>query len=337
MEERTIDSLGAFYKKTDPAVWKGRQVSEELGPQYWYQIMRFLDQEKDHTLDSHSKDLNFVFLGYACDEGVRRNQGRVGASAGPLAIRKQLAKLALHFNGAQLWDAGDLVCSDQHLEQTQTLLAENIEALLKKSAFPIVLGGGHDVAYGHAKGVLSSMEEGQRLGILNFDAHFDLRPIDEEPNSGTPFYQLLTEAKASHLAVDYFVIGIQAPVNTPALFSIADSLAVGFVPLERCQLHYLEAVYNQLITFLEKVDIVYLTIDLDCFSAAYAPGVSAPSPIGLEPTFVLELLKLVIASKKLISMDVAELNPGYDLDQRTAKLAARLIEYLVSGLINTKH
>lgn len=336
MEERTNNSLDVFYKNTDTAVWEGREVSEELGPQYWYQIMRFLDQEKEPNWDFHSTDRNFVFLGYACEEGVRRNQGRVGAATGPLAIRKQLAKLALHFKNAQLWDAGDLVCSNQNLEQVQGLLAKNIEALLKKSAFPIVLGGGHDIAYGHGRGILSSLAPGQRLGIINFDAHFDLRPLDNGPNSGTPFYQLLTEASAKQQEVDYLVLGIQTPANTAQLFSIAASFSVEFIPIEDCQWHHLEMLLHQLSTFIAKVDFVYLTIDLDSFSATDAPGVSAPSPMGLEPALVLELLNLIVSSKKLISFDIAELNPRFDLDHRTAKLAARLVESLVKGLVNTE-
>ncbi|GAB5550794.1 MAG: formimidoylglutamase [Saprospiraceae bacterium] len=337
MEEGTNSGIGVFQKNTSPDIWKGRSVSEELEPQYWYQIVQLLAIEDFNywTFDSGKK--NFVLLGYACDEGVRRNQGRVGAIAGPEAIRKQLAKQALHFQDEQLWDAGDIICINQDLEQAQTLLTKNIKTLLGRAAFPIVLGGGHDVAYGHGKGILDGLKPEQRLGIINFDAHFDLRPLEVTPNSGTPFYQLLTEANANQQEVDYLVLGLQTPANTTQLFSIAKSFSVDFIPLEDCQWHRIEVLFKKLYAFLAKVDLVYLTIDLDGFSAAFAPGVSAASPIGLEPILVMELLKPILSSKKLISMDIVELNPRFDLDQRTAKLAARLIEFLVKGLIDTKY
>lgn len=336
MEEGTRSGIGVFQKNTSPDIWTGRSVSEELGPQYWYQIVQLLDIEdfNQWTFDPGKK--NMVLLGYACDEGVRKNQGRVGAIAGPEAIRKQLAKQALHFQNESLWDAGDIVCLNQNLEQAQALLTKNIKSLLKRKAFPIVLGGGHDVAYGHGKGILADLKPGQRLGIINFDAHFDLRPLENGPNSGTPFYQLLTEANATQQEVDYLVLGLQTPANTAQLFSIAKSFSVDYIPIEDCQWHQVEILLKRLHTFLAKVDLVYLTIDLDGFSAAFAPGVSAASPIGLEPSLVMRLLKPILDSKKMVSMDIVELNPSFDLDQRTAKLAARLIEFLVKGLIDTK-
>lgn len=337
MEKRTDDTLNAIQEKTDCSVWKGRSVPEGLEPQYWYQLVQVLEIEAQMTNKAFEQSPNnFVLLGYVCDEGIRRNQGRVGAANGPLAIRKQLAKLALHFQDTQIWDAGNIICNNGGLEEAQALLSENVGNLLAASTFPIVLGGGHDMAYGHGKGILDNLKSEQRLGIINFDAHFDLRPVEDKPNSGTPFYQLLMEAKANDVSLDYMAIGIQAPANTPSLFDIAKSLTVDFIPIEHCQWHHLAAVSERLDTFLTQVDMVYLTIDLDGFSAAHAPGVSASAPIGLEPFFVMELLQLVIDSKKLCSLDIAELNPHFDLDDRTAKLAARLIEYLIRGLVATK-
>ena len=65
------------------------------------------------------------------------------------------------------------------------------------------------------------------------------------------------------------------------------------------------------------------------FSSAYAPGVSAPSSLGMEPLFVLELLKHIFKSNKIVSCDIAELNPTYDIDGITASLAARLVDIIV--------
>lgn len=336
MEERDGDTLGVYYQPSNLEVWKGRETDANLAPQYWYQSVRSFAELTIQDKYPAPLRQNFGLLGYACEEGVRRNQGRVGAAAGPLAIRQQLAKLAWHSEGIGLWDAGDVVCENQDLEQAQKLLSQQVTSLLELNVFPIVLGGGHDIAYGHAKGLLANLKPQQRLGIINFDAHFDLRPPVNGPNSGTPFYQLLTYQNPAIAAIDYLAIGIQEAANTPQLFSIAQSLSVDFVLLENCQWHHLARILNRLSTFLEKVDAIYVTIDLDGFSAAYAPGVSAAAPIGLEPTFVFELLKSIVASKKLISFDVAELNPRFDLDHRTAKLAARLIDFLLRQLKGTK-
>ena len=83
---------------------------------------------------------------------------------------------------------------------------------------------------------------------------------------------------------------------------------------------------------MAQVDVVYTTIDLDGFSSAYAPGVSASSPMGFSPDIVTKCIENIIDSGKLISLDVAEMNPKYDIDNQTAKLAASLIHTVIHRL-----
>ena len=81
----------------------------------------------------------------------------------------------------------------------------------------------------------------------------------------------------------------------------------------------------QLKSFLEASDGIYLTIDLDGFSSAYAPGVSAASPMGYSPAEMMPLLDTILTSGKLLSLDLAELNAAQDRDGQTAALAASLV------------
>ena len=85
-------------------------------------------------------------------------------------------------------------------------------------------------------------------------------------------------------------------------------------------------------SFIGNNDYIYITIDLDGFSSAFTPGVSAPSPIGMNPKFVMSLLEFILSSKKVISCDIAEMNPNFDQDNSTANLAARLIDHIVGRL-----
>ena len=82
-------------------------------------------------------------------------------------------------------------------------------------------------------------------------------------------------------------------------------------------------------TFCKKVDHVYVTIDMDVFPSAYAPGVSASAPDGMLPHHVLEIIKTIKSSKKWLSCDIVELNPDFDIDDRTAKLAAKLMYHIL--------
>ena len=99
--------------------------------------------------------------------------------------------------------------------------------------------------------------------------------------------------------------------------------------MEDFRLQHWEYMEEQISWFLDRVDAIYLTVDMDGFSSAFAPGVSAPSPMGFDPEVAFKVFDLIAKSKKLISLDVVELNPTYDQDQATARLAARCVEYVL--------
>ena len=171
-----------------------------------------------------------------------------------------------------------------------------------------------------------------KVGIINFDAHFDLRPIEKKPNSGTPFNQILTEFEN----VKYFAIGIQRQANTKELFNIARNENINFAVNYDCESskEELNALKTNIQTAIDSCDHLYITIDLDGFSSAYAPGVSAPSPLGFTPYFVFKMLDFLFDTKKVISFDIAELNPTLDRDNITANLAAKLVDFIVMKLEN---
>ena len=127
-------------------------------------------------------------------------------------------------------------------------------------------------------------------------------------------------------------MGIRKDANDKTLFKTANDLGVDYIENNGFSKEYAKAIVMKLLDFIQKVDYIYLTIDMDGFSSAYSPGVSAPSPLGFRPKIVLETLETIIKSKKLISMDIAEMNPKYDIDGHTAKLAASLIHYVIHNI-----
>lgn len=320
MEKWIANHLADAYRTPNASGWTGRATTPGQGAQYWYQQVRLHDWH-----DGVLNGANFGIIGYVCEEGVRRNQGRLGAAAGAKCLRERLARLAWHHGGDVVVDYGDVVCVGEAMEAAQAQLAFMVEAVIRAGQTPIVLGGGHDVAYGHFCGIRAATQ-GKQLGIINFDAHFDLRPVTDLPNSGTPFQQILDESE-----VDYLVLGIQRQANTTELFEAAAEQGVEYFLAEHCRTYQLPTIIHALEHFLDRNDHVYLTIDLDGFSSAYAPGVSAPSPYGFSPAFVASVLDFLLASGKVIAVDVAELNPTYDVDGCTARLGAGLIDLVVGG------
>ena len=329
MESINISPHLDIYSAPKKSLWTGRESPSQLGVQYWYQQVELYDLNIKNK--NHKKN-DIVLLGYSCEEGVKRNKGRIGAIQGPDAIRAYLAPLSYHHHSKRIIDYGNLTCTAGDLNTCQEALSEFVAQTIRLGGFPIILGGGHDVAYGHFVGIHKALvfKKSNKIGIINFDAHFDLRPVDSKPNSGTPFNQILTEYGET---TSYLAIGIQQASNTKELFKIAQEKKVHYLLSEACELSNFELIKAELDTFINQNDVVYLTIDLDGFSSAYAPGVSAPSPLGFSPHFFLKALAYLMKSQKVIAVDIAELNPNYDRDHCTARLAARIVDAIVGGAV----
>ena len=281
------------------------------------------------------------FIGYCCDEGIKRNLGRVGAKRGPEYIRKEFANLPVTFgNDIVIYDAGDILCAEENMEEAQEQLEIAIKLILDIKLFPIVLGGGHELAFGHYNGIFNHIEnqrkDNQRLGIINFDAHFDLRPYENRGSSGTMFSQIGDRCLENGSKFSYMCLGVQTYANTISLFKKADSLGVKYILAK----DFVESNYANISTeinnFISDNEHIYITICSDVFNSAFAPGVSAMQPFGMNPEIVLKFLKDILKTDKVISLDIAEVSPRFDHDKHTAKLIAIIIYAIINSLLEIK-
>lgn len=324
------------YNVPDKTLWKGRVDSESNFDAFrWHQWIKPMDLREDH-LNSFSDKLGFAFIGFCCDAGVKRNNGRTGAAKGPESIRKELANLPCRFaQEVKLFDAGDILCENISLEESQDLLAKAIEKILQLNLFPIVLGGGHEIAFGHYNGILNYLNQSSvkpNIGIINFDAHFDLRPYPSGGSSGTMFRQIADVCQNQDLKYSYLCIGVQKHSNTIDLFKTADKLGAEYILAKDIVNSDSWNLLEKLDDFIKLQDSIYITICSDVFSSAFAPGVSSSQPLGLDPEIVLKFLKYILKSNKVISFDIAEVSPRFDQDNVTANLASVLIFSIVNSL-----
>ena len=308
----------AYYTPPEPSLWRGRDDGF-LGERYFQRVTCF-DLTSNLLLTQQNPKIGF--LGFAVDEGVKRNQGRSGAKEGPRAIRSLLGNLCCHFKAGSLLDLGDIVCHDDNLEAAQKALCEAIGLCYAKGIFPIIFGGGHETAWGHYQGLIKHPKH-RDCQIVNFDAHFDMRPLlpQDKGSSGTSFLQIANFAKAKEIPFFYTTVGIQPTANTERLFETAKNFNVQIISAQNIHtnLGLLQTVINQIVT---EHEAIYITICLDVFASSFAPGVSAPSPIGLMPFQVISALQQLAASGKVIAFDIVELAPNYDINHQTAQLAA---------------
>lgn len=320
----------------DMTRWTGRAEPFETDrARYWYQLAQPYEQQC------------IGLIGFACDQGVRRNQGRVGARAAPPLIRQAfaalpvIAELQQRFEGqlpTLLGDAGDIHCHDNDdfaasiLEQAQIKYADKVSHVIQQGGLPIGLGGGHAIAYGSFLGLWQTLSKADAvavnkapiIGIINFDAHLDIRQSDVA-TSGTPFRQIAEHLAEHNQPFHYCCIGVSRFSNTAALFDRAEQLGVRIISDEDCHQQTWDMLAQQIEAFISNVDVLYLTIDMDCLPSSVVPGVSAPAAYGIELSFVERAVKLIMQSGKVKVADIAEINPTYDNDQRSCKVAARLL------------
>jgi formiminoglutamase len=268
-----------------------------------------------------------VLIGFACDEGVRRNGGRVGAKDGPRAIRAALGNFAWH-QSVPVYDAGDVRCDDGDMERAQARLAEAVAGAIDAGHRPLVLGGGHETAWGTFQGVMAT-EPNVDVGVINLDAHLDLR-ADEPGNSGTPFNQMAKWCEANGRKFSYLCVGGSMASNTAALFERAEALGARFIPDFAFDPPLGDNIFAHVQDFIDSVDRVYISLDLDVLPAETMPAVSAPAAHGVPLGWVESLLRWVQRVHKTAAMDIVELNPALDTNQNSARVAARLAWGVVS-------
>jgi formiminoglutamase len=329
------------YKQISPVTGRIDGIKDE--ELRWHQIIKYIDLEKD-TIKINSNQKAIVFLGFEVDEGVRRNQGRMGAKDGHQSIIKALANLPKHFeNDFLIFHAGIITCDDGDLEQAQLQLASYVAKILASNCIPVVLGGGHEVTYGHYLGInnfIRPKNQNAKIAIINVDAHFDIRPINKDigATSGTSIWQIATEARKNSAPFDCLALGIQKYANTKQLFNLAQDFGVKYISGDKFNYDHKTEILKEIDDFINSTDHIYLTICMDVFAAPYCPAVSATSYNGIVPDNIfIAVFEKIIRSDKLIALDFAELNPKFDIDMRSAKLAASLIFKMVDCIGDNIH
>ena len=303
------------YRPSYP--WNGRDDPEDG-----------LDAKRIHHLISDDGERGI--LGFACDAGVIRNKGRTGAAQGPASMRKALANMAAPVDARTIIDLGDVVVDGDCLEDGQGALAMRIAGALGYVERVVVMGGGHETAFASYQGLRQANPEAQ-IGIINLDAHLDLRLVGENgPSSGTPFTQIRELAPDRF---DYLCLGVAEEANTLALFQRAEDWGVETVS-DHALISKPTSADPAIEAMASRSDLIYLTVDLDLLPAYQCPGVSAPAARGVPFQIVERLIdQVLIACERhrcpIPLADIVELSPPHDRDSISARAAALLARQLL--------
>lgn len=273
-------------------------------------------------------DTKVQIVGFPSDEGVARNGGRTGASAAPSRIYKQLLRLTPHAGYAKnhidllqkTFGFHELNCSGD-VETDQEHLGDEIGSVLKEKNIPIILGGGHETSYGHFLGYVA---DDQPVSIINVDAHADVRNLKKgKAHSGSPFRQAIVHP--SGICSSYSVFGLNPASVSQDHFT--------YVNRNGTALYERDTTRKAVLSHLSgKTGSIMVTMDMDAVNQAQAPGVSAPNASGIASDLWLELAFEFGKHPGVTSFDLCEVNPEYDRDDQTVKLAALTIWYFLLGV-----
>lgn len=278
--------------------------------------------------------VDVALVGCADDTGIGNSGGRTGAASGPTEARRWLYKSTTGIEGElatlNLLDAGD-VLPGPTLEETHAEVERTVARCFERAKTVVFLGGGHDLAYASTSGLLGTRSDA--VSVVNLDTHLDVRPLKDGRTitSGTPFRRVIERWQARVLT--YSVLGAQPQHNA------AGHLA--WVRKHNGEVYLLEALRATRDTAAALVDaftdgtrdapLATLSLDLDVFAAAFAPGVSAPPADGLSPADVQPLLDLAGRDLRVALLEVLELSPPHDENGKTARLAAWAVWRFLAG------
>ena len=287
------------------------------------------------TWDREPADV--VLLGVPFDRGVELGGGRPGAAGGPTAFREALRRFGttydaehdINFDHLRLADAGDLDIVPDDVAATHQRLTESITAVLDGGTTVITIGGGHDASFATVRALMAKYST---VAGINVDAHLDMREVEDgRISSGTPFRRILEEL---NLPGENFVeFGLHANVNSRAHMNYAREHGVKCWTRGQLREPVTATIFfDELQQLSNRANTLFISLDLDVFAAAYAPGVSAPGTEGLTPEEGRQLAFAAGRHPGVRLFELMELNPLFDVNLRTSRLAIMLLCAFLAGL-----
>ncbi|UFT98424.1 formimidoylglutamase [Radiobacillus kanasensis] len=260
-----------------------------------------------------------------------------GAAFAPGTIRKSLSGFTTYsieedidLNQLVISDLGDITMHVTDIVHSQNRIYETMKHLLMKNPSwkPILLGGDHSVSFPSIK---AFSEVKGSVGVIQFDAHHDLRNLEDGgPCNGTPFRSLLESASidGNHL----IQIGIRDFSNSKAYRTYGEDNGVTMYTMKDVRERSILDVIDEGIKKLRNtVDVIYVSVDMDVLDQAHAPGCPAIGPGGMDSATLLQAITHLARHEKVLAIDLVEVDPTLDFRDITSRAAAHVILHYLKG------
>lgn len=229
-------------------------------------------------------------------------------------------------------DLGDVRQHVTDIAQCHRNIREAMHAmrLHHPHVLPLMLGGDHSITAMLIKGYKDAHPT-ERVGILQLDTHFDLRDLaDNGPSNGTPIRNLIESGTVK--GEDVHNIGLHGFFNARTLKAYADERGVRYTTLREARKRGVaQTVSDALESLSERVDSIYLTVDMDVLDISCAPGVPASTPGGMSTDELFEAVHAAGLCEKVKAMDLVCLDPFKDRGDMTVKTAVHAMLSFLTG------
>lgn len=279
-------------------------------------------------------------------------QIRRGVDMGPSALRYAGLIEEIESLGFEVQDYGDIQIhrsttgtdQEQNLKNLQEViktseeLCKELDEMVTKGGFPLVLGGDHSISIGSIAGISKHYKE---LGVIWYDAHADLNTAETSPSGNIHGMPLATNMGLGHPFLSN--IGGYSPKIKPENIVIIGARSIDEGEKELIKekgikvftMHEIDrkgmtAVIEETISYLkEKTDGVHLSLDLDAIDPLDAPGVGTPVLGGITYRESHLAMEMLAEAEMITSAEFVEINPILDNKNQTADVATELVASLL--------
>ncbi|MGV3489472.1 MAG: formimidoylglutamase [Tuberibacillus sp.] len=228
-------------------------------------------------------------------------------------------------------DFGDVLMHVTDLQESHNRIQAAVKEVMEKNPeiIPIILGGDHSITCPSFKGFKEA--KGGTIGVIQFDAHHDVRNREDGgPSNGTPFRGLIESGalKPEHLVQ----IGIRNFSNSRTYSDYAANRGVTIFTMKNVRdkgiLALVQESYQKL---AGQVDEIYLSVDIDVLDQAFAPGCPAIGPGGMTNDDLFAGVKWLSAQEKTRAIDIVEIDPKQDFRDMTSRVGTFVILMFILG------
>ncbi|OEH91414.1 formimidoylglutamase [Bacillus solimangrovi] len=260
-----------------------------------------------------------------------------GAAFAPQTIRKALGAFTtysidddLDLSSWKIDDLGDVTMHVTDLLVSQNRVYETLEQLFLNHPhfIPIVLGGDNSISYPTIKAF--SKAKG-KVGVIQFDAHHDVRNLEDGgPSNGTPFRSLIESKtiQGKHLVQ----VGIRDFANSREYRTYAKENDVVVHSMKEVRERNIVDILKADLEIIKKdVDVIYVSVDMDVLDQSQAPGCPAIGPGGMDAITLFEAISYLAQDEKVKGLEIVELDPTVDFRDMTSRVAAHVILNFLKG------